>query len=357
MPKIPGLIYQVNKTLESKMRFGESKHAAKQLKDIQGRTHSHKGIYSYNTHKTYLAKSCAFVKWAKEHYGCRTLEQARPYVDVYLQHYIDNGYSPSTQSTISNSLAKLYGCSSKDFIKTQPRRRADITRSRQGKAKARFSEDRNREFVDFCKATRLRRHEIENLRAENIRYDGSTGQYMITNLRGKGGRIRECPILSVASGAPKVPEVSGMTGVPETTNATNATKASQTSETSEIHEVSESSKVCETSEMPKISEVPEIPKVAKHILNTQPGQKVWPKVPTNADIHSYRADYCAVIYERYARAVEEIPKRERYYCRKDLKGVVYDKWAMVVVSRVLGHNRIGVVAGNYLYSITAKGGL
>jgi len=295
MPKNKSLVYQVNKTLESKMRFGESKHTAKQQKDIHGRAHSYEGIYSYNTHKAYLVKCCAFAKWAKEHYGCRTLEQARKYVDNYIQDRIDRGYAPSTQKTISNALAKLYGFTSKDFIQTQPRRRVDITRSRQGKAKARFSESRNKEFVDFCKSTGLRRHEIENLRAENIRYDESTGQYMITNLKGKGGRIRECPILS------------------------NLSK-----------------------------------ETVKSILNTPHGQKVWSKVPANADIHSYRADYCAAIYERYARPVDEISKQNRYYCRKDLKGVVYDKRAMAVASRVLGHSRIGVIAVNYLHNVARK---
>ena len=40
----------------------------------------------------------------------------------------------------------------------------------------------------------------------------------------------------------------------------------------------------------------------------------------------------------------------RYYCRNDLKGVVYDKQAMRIASRALGHNRICVIAGHYLYN-------
>ena len=283
MPKNKSIIRQVSETLEAKLRFGESKYLAKKSKD------THSGIYSYRTHKTYLAKSCAFAKWAKERHRCRTLLDARRYVNDYLQERIDQGYAPSTQKTMASSLAKLYGCSTKDFIPTQIRHRADITRSRLGKATTRFSESRNKEFVDFCKATGLRRHEIKNLRAENIGYDEATKKYLITNLKGKGGRIRECPILSRDA--------------------------------------------------------------VERMLNTPLGQKVWPKVPANADIHSYRAEYCKAVYERHARPVTKIPKRDRYYCRGDLKGVIYDRRAMAVASRVLGHNRIGVIASGYLYSV------
>jgi len=212
---------------------------------------------------------------------------------------MDNDYKPASQSTIKCSLAKLYGCSSTEFIKTQPRRRVDITRSRQGKANVRFSEIRNQEFVDFCRATGLRRHELKNLRAEHIRYDDvktETGetirQYYITGLKGKGGRMRECPILSKEA--------------------------------------------------------------VDRMLNTKPGQKVWDVAPANPDIHSYRADYCATIYERYARSIAEIPRKERHDCRKDLKGVKYDKQAMAVASRYLGHDRIEVIAQSYLYSVARR---
>ena len=286
MPKNKSLTRQVYEVIGAKLRIGGQKHLDKQ----QGT--SSESIYSWNTNKTYISKCVAFVKWAKEKYSCRTLEQARSYVNAYLQHYIDNGYSPSTQSTIKSSLAKLYGCSSTEFIKTQPRRRMDIIRSRQGKALARFSEKRNQEFVDFCRATGLRRHEIENLRAEHVQYNNTTKQYYITGLKGKGGRLRECPILSKEA--------------------------------------------------------------VGRILNTQLGQKVWPVVPANADVHSYRADYCAIIYERYARPISDIPKQDRYYCRNDLKGVIYDKRAMAVASRFLGHNRIDVIAKSYLYHVAER---
>jgi len=112
MPKNKSIIHQVQETLKQKLCIGEQKHFAKQ------RGIAAYGIYSWGTYKTYLAKSCAFAKWARENYGCRTLTEARGYVDVYIKHHIDQGYSPYTQKTIASALAKLYGCSTKDFIPT-----------------------------------------------------------------------------------------------------------------------------------------------------------------------------------------------------------------------------------------------
>ena len=281
MPKSKSIIHQVKETLNQKLRIGEQKHLAKQ----QGIASD--GIYSWGSYKTYLVNCCAFVKWVKEHYGCKALADARKYVDPYIKLYIDKGYSPYTQKTISNSLAKLYGCSTKDFIPTQARLRANITRSRVGRAKIRFSESRNKQFVDFCKATGLRRHEMNYLKPENLSFDESTGKYMLVNVKGKGGRLRDCPILSKEA--------------------------------------------------------------IEKIQNTPAGQNVWSRIPANADIHSYRADYCKTVYNLHARPIAEIPIKERYYCRGDLKGVVYDKHAMLIASKALGHNRISIIAANYLY--------
>jgi len=299
MSKNKSLVRQVQDVLKAKQRFGESKHLAKE----QGAASD--GIYSRSTFKNYLAITCRFVKWVKAEHGggngsdggcgIRTLEQTRPFVDAYLQHHIDNGYSPYTQKAIASALAKLYGCSTRDFIPTQVRHRANITRSRKdenGKSKAKFCEVRNREFVDFCRATGLRRHELGKLKPVNLHYNQAAGRYMIVGLRGKGGRPVEVPIL------------------------------------------------CE--------------RAVERIKSAPAGELVWSKIPTRADIHSYRADYCRSIYDQHARPIDQIPKSERYYCRGDLKGVVYDRWAMAVASRALGHNRISVIAGHYLYNVGKK---
>lgn len=79
-----------------------------------------------------------------------------------------------------------------------------------------------------------------------------------------------------------------------------------------------------------------------------------------ADIHGYRAEYATAIYKAHARAIEEIPydrvnrgtgrryQSEVYTCRKDEAGKKLDKAAMLICSKALGHNRISVVADNYI---------
>ena len=94
--------------------------------------------------------------------------------------------------------------------------------------------------------------------------------------------------------------------------------------------------------------------------DTPKDAKVWQHVNSNADIHSYRSDYAVTIYKQYARPIEEIPfdrvnkgtgkkfQSEVYVCRKDESGKRLDKKAMLICSKALGHNRIEVVANNYI---------
>ena len=46
---------------------------------------------------------------------------------------------------------------------------------------------------------------------------------------------------------------------------------------------------------------------------------------------------------------KDIPRVDRYIMRKDRAGEVFDKSAMRMVTKNLGHNRIDVIAQSYLY--------
>ena len=278
MPKKYGLTKQVKNVLDSKIRFGHSKYEDKKI----GITADY--IYSISTYKSYLKHGCYFVKWAKSAHGCKDLDSAKPFINEYLQMRIDSGLSPYTQKLEAAALAKIYGCSANDFVKTDTRHRADIKRSRGEKVRDKhFSEKRNQEFVNFCKATGLRRSEITSLKSSQLVFDEDNKSYFL-DIVGKGGRRRLAPILSDEA----VERVKNADGL------------------------------------------------------------VWSKIPNGADIHSYRADYCTAIYNKYARPLEKIPKKDRYCCRSDLKGVWYDKKAMLIASSALGHNRISVIAAHYI---------
>ena len=100
--------------------------------------------------------------------------------------------------------------------------------------------------------------------------------------------------------------------------------------------------------------------IIERITDTPPEEKVWQHVHNCADIHGYRAEYATAIYKAHARAIEEIPydrvnrgtgrryQSEVYTCRKDEAGKKLDKAAMLICSKALGHNRISVVADNYI---------
>ncbi len=83
-------------------------------------------------------------------------------------------------------------------------------------------------------------------------------------------------------------------------------------------------------------------------MNEAGNKKVFTKISSAADIHSYRGDYATAIYLANARPLDQIPKCDRYYCRKDKKGIWYDKEAIKITSKALGHNRINVIAEQYL---------
>lgn len=279
MTREKGLTKQVQDVLDSKLKIGSSKYVDKK----SGITNDH--IYSWSTYRTYLKHGCYFAKWVKTTHKSKTLDDARIYVDEYLQKRISEKVSPYTQKLEAAALAKIYGCSTNAFIKTDTRHRAEITRSRGNKIRdEHFSEKKNKDFVDFCRATGLRRSELKTLKGNQLTYDETTKTYNLI-VTGKGGRTRECPILSSAA-------------------------------------------------------VKRIHAAGNHL--------VWKKLPNGADIHSYRADYCTSLYGLYARSKDEIPISDRYCCRGDLKGIWYDKKAMKIATKALGHNRISVIAGHYI---------
>lgn len=247
-------------------------------------------IYSWDTYRAYLRHACDFTKWAKQEHGCRTLDDCRKYAAEYISLAEKIGYSPSTVKLMAASVAKVYQCSTESLgIHTKPRKRADITRSRgTKKSDKHFSEERNADLVAFCRGTGLRKHkELEQLRGSQL--EQRDGLWYIVDVKGKGGKIRDIPVY------------------------------------------------------PKYADI-----VVRYCQKAGDGL-VWPRVSSHADVHSYRAAYAAAWYQDLARPVDKIPKKDRYICRNDKAGVVYDKAAMRQVSRFLGHNRISVIAAHYLY--------
>ena len=277
--KRESLQHQVKRALDDRLRIGESKYLAKLTGTAGG------GIYSWSTYKSYLKHGIYFAKWARSEHGCRSLNEARKYAGEWIQSRIDKGLSAWTIKLEVAALNKLYGgdlC----ITKTPSRHRSEITRSR-GPA---VRETRNQEFIEFCRATGLRRSEVACLTGDKL-IRNQDGTFSIkVEVGTKGGRTRTAPVIGRYAD-----------------------------------------------------------QVASRMLQAGSG-KVWPKVPSHCDVHGYRGQYAASLYHQIARPLA-VAKRDGgvYWCRRDRAGVGYDRRALKVVSEALGHSRVSVVAGHYLY--------
>ena len=300
--KTGSLTRQIKVELEKKLAIGVSKHQEKRKNENR---QSDK-IHSWATYKTYQKWANRFANDCKEKYGCKTLDECREHVKTWIIEQKEQGISPCTQKMCVSALAKLYGCSGKDFnVKTDVRHRADITRSRGEKERDKhFSEKNHDDLVSFARSTGLRRAELTALTGDKlIKEDGI---YKIkVNAGSKGGRPRNTPIIGTQKEIERVVERMRAVGI----------------------------------------------------------EKVFERVTLAADIHSYRADYATKYYKQIARDIKDIPfdkvnkgtgreyQSEVYSCREDMKGIKFDKVAMLEVSKALGHNRISVIAGHYLRDV------
>lgn len=243
-------------------------------------------IYSWETYHSYLKHCCYFVKWCKENHGCKTIEQCKAYASEWMK--TRENLSVYTQKMEASALVKLYGCTLEELnIHTAARQRKDITRSRNTVKRDRhFSESNHAELVAFCRATGLRRAELKALRGTALHQD-SSGYYLYISSGSKGGRERYAPIIGDKDLVIRLCKQAG-------------------------------------------------------------DGKVFEKIPSGADIHSYRRDYATAIYQQHARPLEQLTAKEKYYCRGDQNGEVFDRAAMRIASNALGHGRITVIAGHYL---------
>lgn len=245
-------------------------------------------IFSWETYHSYKKHAGYFAEYCKAEHGCKTLAQCERYASEWLRMRVESGLSPYTLKLEASALAKLYGCRSEDFGVEIPRcRRADITRSRGEAVRDKhFSEKRNADLVSFCRSTGLRRSELENIKGTALRTapDGSA----VLHVQGKGGKWRDVPV---------------------------------------IGDVSLVVRMCQSSGT----------------------EKVFQKVSSNADIHGYRAEYATRLYNCHARDLETCKADGSvYWCRGDRKGTWFDRKAMLIASRALGHNRVSVIGAHYI---------
>lgn len=188
-------------------------------------------IYSWSTFKTYLRHAIYFTDYCKQQHNCRTLDECKPYIAEWLATRAH--LSAYTQKLELSALSKLYG--EKLEIETKKRERATITRSR-GTAKrdSNFSKESNRTLIAFCRCSGLRRAEVSALCVEDVLYKGDD-IYIDVHRSTKGGRERLIRLYG---------------------------------------------------------DKEELELIKGHLRGKKPGEKAFPNVNSNLDVHSYRAEYC-----------------------------------------------------------------
>lgn len=249
-------------------------------------------IYSKATFETYKQQFRHFADWLdKAHPEAVTLEDARDFVDEYLRHLIKLERSAYSISTAKAAIAKVMGVEATQFIATPPRLRADIKRSR-GVAERdkHISDKKEEELARFTSATGLRRKEMTMIKSDDLFFKNGQA-YLNINKGTKGGK-------------PRIAKIVGKTEA----------------ETKEIVKWIQSKK-----------------------------GRLFNKLSSNYDNHFYRATYANRLYNQLKRDIDKIPTQDKYIMRKERAGEVYDKQAMLLVSKALGHNRISVIAQSYLY--------
>ena len=251
-------------------------------------------IYSSKTYKTYHNECKRFAVWCrKTHPEVKHLKQCKQYVNEYLEYQISLNKSPWTLTTQKCALAKLFGVDYNSFIGTPPRERSKIKRSRKPVSRDKNISAETEKFLStITSATGLRRNELCKITGDCLRFDSSSQPYLHISKGTKGGKSRDAKVMGATQ--------------EETDYVVSLFKAAGK-------------------------------------------MKLLPKISSAYDNHRYRAEYAKRLYQHYARNIDEIPKKERIYLRKDRKGEILDRSCLMYISSCLGHSRIDVLYSNYLY--------
>lgn len=226
--------------------------------------------------------------------GIKYSDEAFERVAEYGQWMVDKGMSAWTIYTAIAAIAKAYGVSTKEFGFEVPKReRMAVKRYRYAAERDKhFSRKNNALIVVFASCTGLRRHELENLHGNQLTFD-KNGKLILFQIKGKGGKVRNVDIIG--------------------------------------------------SDM-------EIAAIKKRMNMAEDGL-VFQHVHSAFDEHYYRSLYACRAYKLVARDIKDIPPEDKYICRKDKAGIIYDRKAMLYASRQLGNNRIDVIANSYLHNM------
>ena len=313
-----GFMIQVLRNMQARGK-GVSRKAAKQNGTDRARIHAD------DTFATYGQQAKYYAKWLDEkHPDVHQVKQMRRLVREYLLELQDTGYAASTITTAAAALNKIFGIhpGDKDYFECPKRRREDFTRSRHPvKTDERYRPEYIKDICDFCDSTGCRRNVLEKLQGRDL-YDKTRLEREKVELEHKVNRNKdeEALLRAIRETMEFFPDFDYFI----------------------LHHKDKGGRF-------RIAPIigPCKKEVIQRMRNTPALEFVW-KVPQHLDIHAHRAVYANVLYQMYARPIEEIKdKKELYICRKDRKGTKLDKTAMGYVSVALGHGSGRTVFADY----------
>lgn len=252
------------------------------------------GMYAQSTYTQYKKCSFHFLKFINK-IGANPghLRECRRYIKLYVEDMEARHLSAWTIRTRIAALQTIFRCRVSDFnVKLPPRNRADIKRARSvTKTDLRFHGKKYDDLIKFTAAIGARKEGLSHVTKDALIVN-KHGQLMV-HLHEKGGKDRYSLVL------------------------------------------------------------PEDRDFVEKTFRDSPGYGERNYLfPNNYIPHSLCLHYCRAIYAR--KLYEYFKKQGKgngqlYRCRKELKGKVYDRQILLLVSRNLGHNRLDVVVSNYLY--------
>lgn len=211
MPKLGSINFQLIERMKSITHFGESKHEAK-IKNInEAKANGTKinstkveGIYSYNTFGTYKQTSKEFSGWLKSNHpeikDIKNIQEA--HVISYLQER-QNNCSMWTVDKDKSALNKILGMEiTKKEAGLKQRAIKDISRSRSIDTTndKKYNEANYKDQITIAKNTGIRRQSMDKIKPNDFERN-TKGECIALNVKEKGGRVRQIPILKEGRGA------------------------------------------------------------------------------------------------------------------------------------------------------------
>ena len=294
--KIPRVLRRaIYSELNKYKAYGEDRHAAKlkALKEEKNINYYTKDkIYSVTTFNNYVTFSHRLVKYAlSQDPNIKTLEDVKAYVVPWLNELNEKGRSAYTLSSYMAGINKLYQTEKEDWkgLKDWKRTTTEITKNRDNNYMA-YNPENYKAELTFSRCFGLRDMELRNLKIKDVKITDKEFSVYVAN--GKGGKERTVKFYG-----------------------------------------SEEEKALILKDIED--------KKNKGFVS------LFPSFTKELKIHRERQKYADRVYNSLARDTSQLSREEvvKPYTRP---GLVFDKKALEVVTRALGHNRIDVAYQHYL---------